>query len=132
MFSKPKQSYIQRELITLQSLIRIYCQGKHNSEGVLCPDCLALYKYASERMQRCLFLPEKPVCARCPVHCYQPQWRERMREVMRYSGPRLIFSDPAAVFRHLLCSLKKESSEVNSVRNRQKVKANHPQSQKMD
>jgi len=30
----------------------------------------------------------KPFCSHCDTHCYAPEMRERMREVMRYAGPR--------------------------------------------
>ena len=35
-------------------------------------------------------------------HCYKPEMRERIRQVMRYSGPRMITKHPVAAIRHLL------------------------------
>lgn len=55
----------------------------------LCADCRAFLVYAFTRRLRCPLDP-KPVCKRCPVHCYRPGHRERVREIMRFSGKHLI------------------------------------------
>lgn len=44
----------------------------------------------------------KTFCSNCPVHCYRPEMRERIRQVMRDSGPRMLFHHPAAAIRHLV------------------------------
>ena len=38
---------------------------------------------ADARLDRCPFRDEKPTCSNCLVHCYKPDMRERIREVMR-------------------------------------------------
>lgn len=43
----------------------------------------------------------KNTCRLCPIHCYKPAMKERMREVMRYAGPRMLLYHPAAALRHL-------------------------------
>jgi hypothetical protein len=30
------------------------------------------------------------MCKKCPAHCYAPGYRERIREVMRFSGQYLV------------------------------------------
>ena len=55
----------------------------------VCPDCAAFLTYAFERRLRCP-LEAKPACKHCPVHCYKPGHRERVREIMRFSGRHLI------------------------------------------
>jgi hypothetical protein len=30
------------------------------------------------------------VCKHCKIHCYRPDYREKVREIMRYSGKALI------------------------------------------
>jgi hypothetical protein len=35
-------------------------------------------------------LEEKPVCKHCHVHCYRKGHREKVREIMRFSGRALI------------------------------------------
>ena len=52
-------------------------------------------------------------CRNCKVHCYKPEMREKIREVMRYSGPRMIFHHPAAAIRHVILT-KKEKKQIES------------------
>ena len=67
----------------------------------LCPQCQALLDYAHQRLEHCRFGEDKPSCTRCPVHCYKPAMREQIRQVMRYSGPRMLLHDPIMAIRHL-------------------------------
>lgn len=55
----------------------------------VCADCAGFLNYAFERRLRCP-LEEKPACKHCPVHCYKPGHREKVREIMRFSGKYLI------------------------------------------
>ena len=81
-------------------MIRLYCRKKEgNSE--LCPECRELLDYALLRLSRCKFGEKKTSCKRCPIHCYKPDMRQRMREVMRYSGPRMLFYEPLEAIRHI-------------------------------
>lgn len=83
-------------------MIRIYCRTKHKSKGMLCKECQALEEYAHSRLERCPFQEEKPACKDCSIHCYKPDYKERIREVMRFSGPRMLFYHPVEAIRHLL------------------------------
>lgn len=99
---------LQRERKTVHKMILIYCKGNHNSqEGELCPDCQSLYDYASERIERCPFGWRKPTCARCPVHCYRPEMRQQIKDVMRFAGPRMLFIHPYLTVMHGIDSLRK-------------------------
>ena len=81
---RDKDSYI------LKQFVGIYCRGEHNTrKDKLCSDCQELLTYALKRLERCPYDP-KPACKHCEVHCYKPAYREKIREVMRYSGKRLI------------------------------------------
>ena len=70
-----------------------YCKKRHHTHGMLCPDCAALRDYACQRSDRCPFMETKTFCSNCRVHCYKPEMREKIRAVMRFSGPR--FPAPA-------------------------------------
>ena len=84
----------------LEQFIGIYCRGNHGTpSGELCPTCADLLAYATERLERCPQEP-KPSCKHCPVHCYRPVYRERIREVMRYSGKRLLLQGRLDLIRH--------------------------------
>ncbi len=87
---------------TVSKMIRIYCRLKHKQQNLLCPDCRKLEDCAHGRLEHCPFGENKPVCKKCPVHCYKPEYREKIREVMQFAGPRMLFFHPADAFRHFL------------------------------
>jgi len=93
---------IQREILTVEAMILLYCKTRHASTGNLCPDCRALLTYAADRLSKCTFGKLKPPCARCAIHCYQPAKREAIRAVMRFSGPRMMTAHPVLAIRHIL------------------------------
>ena len=68
---------------------------------VLCAECQELLQYALERLDNCPFQEHKTTCENCPVHCYRPEMRERIRAVMRYAGPRMLFRHPLLALLHL-------------------------------
>jgi len=58
---------------------------------LLCEDCAAFARYAERRTELCRQQP-KPFCAVCKIKCYKPDMAEYSRKVMRYAGPRSLFS----------------------------------------
>ncbi len=97
---------LQRELTTVTAMIGIHCRGKHGRRGELCPACRKLVAYARRRLENCPYGAEKPTCARCPIHCYRPATRQRIRSVMRYAGPRMAYRHPVLAVRHVLDGLR--------------------------
>jgi hypothetical protein len=53
-------------------------------------------------------MESKTFCSNCKVHCYKPEMREKIREVMRFSGPRMIFHHPITAIRHVMESKKEQ------------------------
>ncbi len=104
---------IAREKITMEKMILLYCQAKHQTDGALCGDCQRLADYAGQRLSHCLFGAQKPVCAKCPVHCYRPVMRAQIIEVMRFAGPRMLFKHPQLAVLHLLDSWQSRPSNKN-------------------
>ena len=49
-----------------------------------------------------MFGDAKPTCANCLVHCYKAEMRTRAREMMRWSGPRMLIAHPVLAILHLL------------------------------
>lgn len=88
-------------------MIRVYCRSKHDSRKGLCSECRELEEYAHQRLEKCKFGEDKPNCDSCPIHCYKPQMRERVKEVMRYAGPRMLIYDPVLAIKHLFRKLKR-------------------------
>lgn len=101
-----------REKRMVGDMIALYCRKKHRTKrGRICEACRELTDYAWQRSDKCPFMEEKTFCSNCRVHCYNPEMRKRIREVMRFSGPRMIFHHPAAAIRHLI-STKREKKRM--------------------
>ena len=84
-------------------MIRLYCRKKHGTKkGELCADCFAVDQYAQQRLDKCPFGDEKSSCEDCTIHCYKSDMREKMREIMRFSGPRMILYHPIDAVIHIL------------------------------
>lgn len=92
---------IEEEKRTVEKMIRLYCHKKERNR-TLCPQCAGLLDYAHIRLERCKFGNDKSTCQKCPVHCYKPQMREKMKEVMRWSGPRMILYHPVDAVKHII------------------------------
>lgn len=92
---------IAREKQVVEIMIRLYCRHHHSAQS-LCPDCASLLPYAHKRLDRCKFGQNKGTCRKCPVHCYSPMMAARIRDVMRWSGPRMLLHHPFIAIQHLL------------------------------
>ena len=101
---------IEREKETVSLMIGIYCRKKHGGK-TLCPDCAALDAYARERSDKCPFMEAKTFCTNCKVHCYSTEMREKIRQVMRFSAPKMIYHHPIMAIRHVIES-KKEKKQL--------------------
>ena len=95
-----------RERATVAVMIRLACRARHGTREGLCAECRELQAYADARLDRCPFQDGKPTCANCLVHCYKPEMRERIREVMRFAGPRMLKQHPVLAICHILDGLR--------------------------
>ena len=95
---------IDEEKRTVEKMIRLYCRRKEGNRE-LCPSCSELLEYAVVRLSRCRFGNDKSTCQKCPGHCYKPMMRDKMREVMRWAGPRMMLYHPVDAIRHLVRKL---------------------------
>jgi hypothetical protein len=96
---------LRREQKTIDAMLRIWCRAhplhvREKGHG-LCAGCDELLDYASYRLHMCPYGEEKPVCKKCPVHCYTKTLREQMQDVMRFAGPRMLFKHPVLAFHHM-------------------------------
>ena len=94
-------SRIDNEKRIVQKMIELYCRKKLG-QAELPAEYRELIEYATMRLDRCKFAEQKPACKHCPIHCYKPAMREKIREIMRWAGPRMIIYDPIAAIKHLL------------------------------
>ncbi|HUU85625.1 MAG TPA: nitrous oxide-stimulated promoter family protein [Phycisphaerae bacterium] len=116
----PEDPRLRRDLRTLVRFIGVYCRYKHADAErrpawvkgfdldtlakrlpTLCPHCSKLLAHAFVKRSHCPMEP-KPACKHCSDHCYHPTYRARIREVMRYSGRRLVLSGRLDLLYHLL------------------------------
>lgn len=115
----------QLEMEVMETIIAIYCRGHHHAnrcaasvgEPSLCPDCRRLLTYARSRIAACPRMDVKSFCSACPVHCYSHEMRENVREVMRWSGPRMLLHHPLMTLRHMWIdyrSRRREKKELHS------------------
>ncbi|WML38486.1 nitrous oxide-stimulated promoter family protein [Neobacillus sp. OS1-2] len=92
---------VQKEKEIVRQMIVLYCRKNHH-HNVLCKECLDLKNYALLRLSFCRFGEEKTACSNCKVHCYKPKYRQKMKAVMRYSGPWMMLYHPIYSVKHLL------------------------------
>ncbi|WP_216598080.1 nitrous oxide-stimulated promoter family protein [Propionispora sp. 2/2-37] len=107
-----KNNRILREQVCIEKMILLYCKGVHQTDDGLCVECRRLFGYARQRLERCIFSQDKPVCAKCPVHCYQKTMRQNIVLVMRYAGPRMLYKHPILALRHLIDSIRSRKRYV--------------------
>lgn len=105
---KDIQKKREREKETVSLMIRLYCRKNHHSKDGLCEECSELNEYARLRSDKCPFMETKTFCSNCRVHCYRPEMREKIKAVMRFSGPRMIFSHPVMAVRHVVESKREK------------------------
>jgi hypothetical protein len=103
----PLPRNIELDRRTVSAMVYIYCHDHHTTRGrLLCDGCAALMAYADARLAKCPFGEEKTTCRECPIHCYRPDERATMKEVMHYAGPRMLWRHPLLAIRHLLLERK--------------------------
>ena len=96
----------QREKRMVQEMVALYCRKKHGGQKRLCPECAALAEYAGQRSDRCPFMETKTFCSACKVHCYSKEMQEKIKEVMKYAGPRMLFYHPLQALDHMWVTMK--------------------------
>ncbi|NMD38267.1 MAG: nitrous oxide-stimulated promoter family protein [Christensenellaceae bacterium] len=101
---------LKQEKEILTQIVCLYCHKKHKYSE-LCPDCKELLDYAKKRSESCPYKKTKSFCSNCKNPCYRKDMREKIRKVMKFSGPRMIFYHPVIVIRHIKKSLEKRMEE---------------------
>lgn len=93
----------KKDIRLIGKFAEVYCAGHHGSqertlfalpEGLghrrLCSACGEFMAYAMARRMKCPLESEKPTCKACRIHCYATTQREKVREIMAYSGRKLM------------------------------------------
>lgn len=97
-----KLGRVEHEKQVIKLMIEIYCKKKHKCKDNLCNECKELLEYAHLRLSHCRFGDDKTTCGKCKIHCYKKDMCEKVKEVMRFSGPRLILYKPIELIKHTL------------------------------
>ena len=92
-----------KDIRLIGKFVEVFCSGKHADtekqpfllpqvlgERLLCPECAAFMAYAIAKRMKCPLEVEKPSCKHCRIHCYAKAEREKVREIMAYSGRKLM------------------------------------------
>jgi hypothetical protein len=114
---------LKRELKTVEAMLRIFCFNRHGGTRDLCRECAELLEFVRLRIDRCPFAEGKPTCANCRVHCFKPAMRERIKDVMRFSGPRMPRHHPILSLMHFIDG-RRPTPTLERV-NRKPGKTNH-------
>lgn len=105
----------RKEQYMIGEMIRLYCSRNHGGaggrNGHLCPECRELLDYAEMRIGKCPFMENKTFCSCCRVHCYKPEMRGKIRDVMRFSGPRMLLYHPFLAIWHMVCSVQEKKKQ---------------------
>ncbi|MCG7495874.1 nitrous oxide-stimulated promoter family protein [Vibrio sp. Of7-15] len=95
-------SQIQRELGSIQIMIRLYCRVLHRG-AKLCPVCTELTEYVENRLQQCRQEEAKPLCVSCSASCYQAAKRLELKHIIRWAEPKMFRYHPVWAFRYQVC-----------------------------
>jgi len=94
---------MKKDIRLVGKFVEVYCSDKH--QGVerqpfilpenlgsrrFCAECTSFMMYAINRRLKCPLEAEKPSCKRCRIHCYSGEQLARVKEIMAYSGRKLM------------------------------------------
>ena len=102
---------MEKEKKIVKLMIMKYCKG-HKHLNPPCKDCNELIEYVEERIELCPCMETKTYCSNCKIHCYNSEMREKIKEIMRYSGSRMIFSNPIITIDHVYQGLKHRLNKI--------------------
>lgn len=95
---------LEKEKVIFEKMILIYCKNNHK-ENHPCSQCIDIINYGKNKINNCPFDNSKPFCSKCSIHCYEKNVQKKVKEIMRYSGPRIIFYHPITSLKHLISSI---------------------------
>ena len=103
MLKKEVSEKEKEDIRVLMKFVGIYCREHHNGEKAsfsfkpfdikeiekkeipLCQECNRLLTYGLTMRLKCPHDP-KPMCKKCVTQCYKGEYKEKIREIMKFSG----------------------------------------------
>jgi hypothetical protein len=112
---EPMNKQQKKDISVIAKFVEVYCAGKHRDtarsavalpagvgDRCLCPECASFLKYTVTKRLNCPLEADKPSCKHCRIHCYDKQHRQMVREIMSYSGRKLLLSGRVDYLWHYL------------------------------
>ena len=96
---------IETEQRITRKMMSIYCKSHHGRKE-LCNTCTHLLYTAHQKLEKCHWGENKPTCFSCSTHCWSGDDQQKIKEVMRFSGPRMLLYHPIDVIIHLIHQIK--------------------------
>lgn len=93
---------MQKDIRLIGRFTEVWCAGhRHSQRGrvdlpgssgalQLCEECAEFVRYAVTKRLKCPLEAEKPSCKHCRIHCYAAEQRARVKQIMAWSGRRMI------------------------------------------
>lgn len=95
-----------KDVKVLARFIQVYCHAHHDRQScgdvelprelqrgkrsdTVCRECAALLEHGIKKRSLCPLDP-KPTCKKCHIHCYGKEYRQKIREIMAFSGRKLL------------------------------------------
>ena len=97
-------SKTNKDLKTLEAMARIYCSKWHaasakDAAGV-CEECRTAVEATFNRADACPY-DHAHNCQDCTTKCQRGENQERIKQIMRYAAPRMIYRHPLMTFEYL-------------------------------
>ncbi len=93
----------KKDIRLIGKFVEVYCAGKHMGvekhpfllpealgKRQMCAECAGFMTYAVARRLKCPLEAEKPSCKHCRIHCYAAPQLAKVKEIMAYSGRKLM------------------------------------------
>jgi YbgA-like uncharacterized protein len=93
----------KKDIRLIGKFVEVYCAGRHGEaerspftlpldlgRRSMCAECAGFMSYAVARRLKCPLAAEKPTCKHCRIHCYAKPQLAKVREIMSYSGRKLM------------------------------------------
>ena len=95
-----------REKKVISEMVKLYCRKNHKKRE-LCDECRDVLNYSLNRIDNCKYMYTKTFCSNCKKPCYSPKMKEKIKQIMKFSVPRILFHHPLLVIYHIISRFKK-------------------------
>lgn len=97
-------SDLDKDRRTLEAIGSIYCRGHHpgvaKDTGGLCPACRGTIEQTLDRAAACPY-GHGHNCEDCETHCQRGEAQQRIKAIMAYAAPRMVFRHPLMTLEYL-------------------------------